>query len=1021
MLKSLEKAATADDEIHKRDCEIRRLREQLTSMDDEGIRIDSDLQSSIKKLQHDKESAINEGRILLTQLSRRDEEVVLQSKEIEKLKSTISHLSYQQANSLKEMESLRAAKRSEVSILQEKLQNALATGHAKEVELVSSTEKCNGFDQERQSLLNRLHQAEERAALASQRAEKLEVKLANSTQERVKPSDEIAEQMVEQLKRLAAHVKDLETSMDKTALRYPLDIFQKKAVAASIAKLSNKLAVADATSMDSFSRVDSFGEPEKSESFPDREEKQRQVSFALPDENSKSDHSAQTGSSITNTDRGTAFTMLKKWITWKWRWAASAAKAENLLLQLKARSVNTEATELASDEGDDLTVTRRILPVMMMAWRVFTRLSNLEKSANARNESLKKITLALPWWIRRVGERRALERFFFNWLILSLRANRVKVQQKQQTQKKQVSLSRPAPPSTKPAIHQSSQAASTAALPSPVKTIYRNAEAQTETSAQTPDADPKQERSSTRLRPMIIRTKTETRTARLPVQKSDTRKKPGTDTQRLGRNQESKNGVTAEAPPTRQLRGFQNSFQQELKELQEVLSPQMDSVDQIPAQRPSTAYRALTANTQADPDPDPAKQALKSVFTVCTSLAQALSEVRAQLSGASERGGRSVSKDTDSSKQQSMGPTTHHYAQPIRRFKSPQRQQSGEALSTVSREPWPSWGDPTGTSQAPTVRQPHENFTNQLQRFQETTDNMYKSFRNGRGYQQVKGRPLESSRGPRREPVRGENENNYDRRNARVDFHPYANTSGRYSNPQTGREDNNQLRSGGPEKGRILLPDAGRLGGRTRFRTSKNDDKPELGSSMSQAPPNCQHTTVVQIMNQDNNKIGEVSVHTHPLNGSGGRGTGRVEGVPLEPDPRSKTRTHSLHDDTTLNNGAILCSTQDTDDAHLRPSTAPFNRSRAQGAAMRPTSAPRLHQSTTPARERDALGPTMNFINSLRRKPCIGADYADLLRTEIIRLREDRLSLEDKSLQHTSPENHKDLPLIRRPGWRNVY
>ncbi|KAL3701648.1 hypothetical protein R1sor_019670 [Riccia sorocarpa] len=979
MLKSLEKAATADDEIHKRDCEIRRLREQLTSMDDEGIRIDSDLQSSIQKLQHDKESAINEGRILLTQLSRRDEEVVLQSKEIEKLKSTISHLSYQQANSLKEIESLRAAKRAEVSILQEKLQNALATGHAKEVELVSSTEKCNGFDQERQSLLIRLHQAEERAALASQRAEKLEVKLANSTQERVKPSDEIAEQMVEQLKRLAAHVKDLETSMDKTALRFPLDIFQKKVVAASIAKLSNKLAVADATSMDGFSRVDSFGEPEKS----DREDKQRQVSFALPDENSKSDHSAQTGSFITNTDRrGTAFTMFKNWITWKWRWAASAAKAENLLLQLKARSLNTEATELASDEGEDLTVTRRLVPVMMMAWWVFTRLSNLEKAANARNESLKKITLALPWWIRRVGERRALERFFFKWLILSLRANRVKVQQKQQTQKKQVSLSRPAPPSTKLAIHQSSQAASTATLPSPVKTIYRNAEAQTEMSAQTPDSDPKQERSSTRLRPMIIRSKTETRTAPLPVPKSDTRKKPGTDTdtQRLGRNQETKTGFTAEAPPTRQLRGFQN--QQELKELQEVLSPQMDSVDQIPAQRPSTAYRALTENTQADS----AKQALKSVFTVCTSLAQALSEVRAQLSGASERGGRSVSKDTDSNKQQ------NHYALPIGRFKSPQRQQSAEALSTLSREPWPSWGDPTGTSQTPTVRQPHENFTNQLQRFQETTDNMYSSFRNGRGYQQVKGRP-------RREPVRGENENNYDRRNARVDLHPYANTSGRYSNPQTGREDD---------------------------RTSKNDDnKTELGSSMSQAPPNCQHTTVVQIMNQDNNKIGEVSVHTHPLNGSsGGRATGRVEGVPLEPDPRSKTRTHSLHDDTTLNNGAILCSsTQDTDDTHLRPSTAPFNRSRAQGAAMRPTSAPRLHQSTTPARERDAaLGPTMNFINSLRRKPCIGADYADLLRTEIIRLREDRPSLEDKSLQHTSPENQKDfLPLIRRPGWRNVY
>ncbi|KAL3701083.1 hypothetical protein R1sor_019105 [Riccia sorocarpa] len=61
----------------------------------------------------------------------------------------------------------------------------------------------------------------------------------------------------------------------------------------------------------------------------------------------------------------------------------------------------------------------------------------------------------------------------------------------------------------------------------------------------------------------------------------------------------------------------------------------------------------------------------------------------------------------------------------------------------------------------------------------------------------------------------------------------------------------------------------------------------------------------------------------------------------------------------------------------------------SQGAAMRPTSTPRLNQSTTQARERDALdsGP---------------------------------ISLEGKYL-HASPENHKDLPSIRRPGWTNVY
>ncbi|KAL2650544.1 hypothetical protein R1flu_018672 [Riccia fluitans] len=189
----------------------------------------------------------------------------------------------------------------------------------------------------------------------------------------------------------------------------------------------------------------------------------------------------------------------------------------------------------------------------------------------------------------------------------------------------------------------------------------------------------------------------------------------------------------------------------------------MSSALQMPAQRPNTAYSGLTGNTQADP----AKQALKSVFSVCTSLAQALSDVRAQLFGAGDGGGGPLSKDRDPNRQQTMRQATHHYEQPIGRFKSPQRQQPGEAQTPPSRERWLSRVDGIGNAHTRTVRQSYENSADQLQHFQERTDNMYRAFRNRRAEPQANRRPVESSHGPW-QPARGENERNDDTRNIQV-------------------------------------------------------------------------------------------------------------------------------------------------------------------------------------------------------------------------------------------------------------
>lgn len=116
-----------------RDAEILKLRDLVTSLEAEGMRLDSELRSSFTKLHNDKESAINEGRVLLSQLSRRDAEVALQSKQIEKLRATNANLSARQADYKEEIKRLKAEQRHEISDLHENLQEALASRHAKEV------------------------------------------------------------------------------------------------------------------------------------------------------------------------------------------------------------------------------------------------------------------------------------------------------------------------------------------------------------------------------------------------------------------------------------------------------------------------------------------------------------------------------------------------------------------------------------------------------------------------------------------------------------------------------------------------------------------------------------------------------------------------------------------------------------------------------------------------------------------------------------------------------------------------
>ena len=71
-----------------------------------------------------------------------------------------------------------------------------------------------------------------------------------------------------------------------------------------------------------------------------------------------------------------------------------------------------------------MVAEHKLVPLILSAWRAFTRTSALERKAISRSALLDKMLDALPWWIRRVSDRRQLERSFFQWQVLTLSAHR---------------------------------------------------------------------------------------------------------------------------------------------------------------------------------------------------------------------------------------------------------------------------------------------------------------------------------------------------------------------------------------------------------------------------------------------------------------------------------------------------------------------------------------------------------------------------------------------------------------------
>lgn len=95
-------------------------------------------------------------------------------------------------------------------------------------------------------------------------------------------------------------------------------------------------------------------------------------------------------------------------------------KPEDLIQKLRAGNLATSMER----ELNLILTQHKLVPLILSAWRAFTKTCILEKKAISRSASLDKMMEALPWWIRRVGERRQLERNFFHWQLLTLRKRR---------------------------------------------------------------------------------------------------------------------------------------------------------------------------------------------------------------------------------------------------------------------------------------------------------------------------------------------------------------------------------------------------------------------------------------------------------------------------------------------------------------------------------------------------------------------------------------------------------------------
>lgn len=134
----------------------------------------------------------------------------------------------------------------------------------------------------------------------------------------------------------------------------------------------------------------------------------------------------------------------KRWITWKWKWALAATKAKELLNQVQGWEMlkaylfregkRSQVKNSKQRYGyglpyycQDTFQEQNIQQLIMSAWNVFIRkITSDSNNTYVARLAFDKLMASLPWWLRRIAERRKLERYFHLWRKVTLKSMKEK-------------------------------------------------------------------------------------------------------------------------------------------------------------------------------------------------------------------------------------------------------------------------------------------------------------------------------------------------------------------------------------------------------------------------------------------------------------------------------------------------------------------------------------------------------------------------------------------------------------------
>ncbi|EFJ07503.1 hypothetical protein SELMODRAFT_429745 [Selaginella moellendorffii] len=441
--KAQERALAAEEEVHRRDREINRLRQRLKCIESEKTRVDENLKANLAMLQQDKVGVLKENRIILDQLARKDQELTHKLDDIKKLQATIASMADYHNQFKTEHEAAYAS-------LQDKLAQEGDAKATMKKEAEDLTRKCELLEKEKECLNVQVEKMLEKMNSAT-----LHDSAQCSSESQSRTSEAIAAGILEHLRILTNHMIKLEASFGRHTrgpglysslhkidvnLELALKSFRRSSgkaggIGGKLQQLPEIQEWPQPRDEDSSARshcvlnqtVQTDGELSKFLEWLDKPEKYLCVRDAKT-------QTSGVGSSQLQLCSRSGVEEEARWLAWKWRWLSTALKAKLLSKQLRYSRTTGKVQAhggkscLKNGQGSILGTMERELRVVMgesivrmflQLWRTYRRSSKAERKALSKDLPLDKVVAVFPWWIRRVGEKRRLERSFCQWYYLA--------------------------------------------------------------------------------------------------------------------------------------------------------------------------------------------------------------------------------------------------------------------------------------------------------------------------------------------------------------------------------------------------------------------------------------------------------------------------------------------------------------------------------------------------------------------------------------------------------------------------